>query len=126
MFCPQCGLEQEDEYRFCVACGAALPRGLVRRRGPKVSRWFWGIPVIPEDGQNMALRVSRYLEELEIHTPDGSVRVPSHHVRFSIWVDDHATCALSLPDHEAEALAAFLMANVTNGDGRGTEPATLG
>jgi hypothetical protein len=62
------------------------------------------------------LRVSRYLDEFEIETDEGSVHVPSHHVRFSIWTGDHAECAVSIPDSEAEALADFLLATVRNGD----------
>jgi hypothetical protein len=62
------------------------------------------------------LRVSRYLDEFEIDTDEGSVRVPSHHVRFSVWVEDRATCAMSIPDFEARSLAEFLMAEVKDGD----------
>jgi hypothetical protein len=60
----------------------------------------------------MALRVSRYVEEFVMEAPEGSVRVPNHHVRFSVWVDDQALCAVSIPDDEAEALARFLVASV--------------
>jgi hypothetical protein len=60
----------------------------------------------------MLLRVSRYLKEFEIKTEDGSVRIPAHHVRFSIWSVDRALCAVSIPDDEANALAAFLAAEV--------------
>src|SRR5438309_3161893 len=84
---------------------------------PKVTRWYLSLPVGPGDPDSGALRVTRYLEEIEIETADGSVRVPSHHVRFSIWIDDRAVCALSIPDDEAEALANFLLATVPNGDG---------
>jgi hypothetical protein len=63
-----------------------------------------------------ALRVTRYLEELEMETAEGSVRVPSHHVRFSIWAEDRALCALSIPDDEAEELAEFLLAPVPHGE----------
>jgi hypothetical protein len=58
------------------------------------------------------LRVSRYLEEVTIETAEGSVKVPSHHVRFSIWSGDQARCALSIPDDEADGLAEFLLAHV--------------
>jgi hypothetical protein len=75
-------------------------------------------PVAPEDPPHAALRVSRYLEEIELRTPDGSVRVPSHHVRFSVWIEDRAVCAVSIPDDEAEELAEFLMAWVP----RSTDP----
>jgi hypothetical protein len=55
------------------------------------------------------LRVSRYVEEFDIETPEGSVRIPSHHVRFSIWAGDRAEAVLSIPDDEASALAEFLV-----------------
>jgi hypothetical protein len=116
MYCPRCGLEQPTEHRFCVSCGVRLPTELLRKRSPKVSRWFSGIPVHPEDSPTAMLRVSRYLDEFEIETDDGSVRVPSHHVRFSVWVEDRATCAVSIPDSEAQALADFLQATVPDGD----------
>ena len=109
MFCPQCGLKQPTAHHFCVACGWKLPRDLMRHRGPKVSRWFWTIPVVPEDAPHAALRVSRYLDEIEITTAEGSVRVPSNHVRISVWIDDRAVAAISIPDDEAERLARFLM-----------------
>jgi len=116
MFCPACGLGQPDDHRYCVACGRSLPAYLLRAHGPKVSRWFLGVPVAPSDRAGSALRVSRYLEEFEIETPEGSVRVPSHHVRFSVWVDDRAVAAISLTDDEAGSVAAFLLAAVTDGD----------
>ena len=115
MFCPRCGLGQPDGHDFCVSCGVRLPTELLPRRTPKVSRWFWSLPVAPGDPDSAALRVTRYLEEFEIETADGSVRVPNHHVRFSIWVDDRAVCALSIPDDEAEELAGFLQATVPDG-----------
>jgi len=108
VFCPTCGARQPTEHRFCVACGERLPQNLLRPAGPKVSRWFLSIPVAPDDPPSAALRVSRYLEEVEITTSDGSVRVPSHHVRFSIWVNDRAVAAISIPDDEADRLAEFL------------------
>ena len=110
MFCPSCGMRQPMEHRYCVSCGTKLPREMLRAAGPKVSRWFLTIPVAPDDPPSAALRASRYLEEIEITTAEGSVRVPSHHVRFSIWVDDHAVAAVSISDDEADRLAQFLSA----------------
>jgi len=110
MYCPRCGLRQPTTHRFCVSCGTKLPRDLLDEPGPKVSRWFFTLPVAPEDPSHAALRVSRYLEEIELRTAAGSVRVPSHHVRFSVWIEDRAVCAVSIPDDEAEALAEFLLA----------------
>ena len=49
MFCPTCGVRQPDEHRFCFSCGALLPRRLIDRRGPKESRWFLSVPVLPDD-----------------------------------------------------------------------------
>jgi hypothetical protein len=116
MYCPRCGLMQASEHRFCASCGLRLPREGLRRQGPKISRWFSGIPVHPGDDPTGMLRVSRYLGEFTIETDEGSVQVPSHHVRFSVWTDDHAACAISIPDFEAEALADFLLATVRDGD----------
>jgi len=103
---------------LCLSCGTRLPRELLDEPGPKVSRWFFTLPVAPEDPPHAALRVSRYLEEIELRTADGSVRVPSHHVRFSVWIEDRAVCAVSIPDDEAEELADFLLAWVP----RSTDP----
>jgi zinc-ribbon domain len=118
MFCPTCGVRQPDEHRFCFSCGARLPLELTGRHGPKESRWFLSVPVLPEDPLRGALRVSRYLEEFEATTPEGSVLVPSHHVRFPVWVDDAVVTAISLPDDEATKLGEFLLAQVTE-----TQPA---
>lgn len=107
MFCPRCGVEQPQDHGFCSSCGERLPAGS-RPRRPKVSRWFWSIPVVAEDDPGLALRVSRYVEEFELHTDEGTVRIPNHHVRVSIWQDDRVVAALSLPDDEAEELAKFL------------------
>jgi hypothetical protein len=116
MYCPRCGLRQPHQHRFCVSCGIALPRHLLERASPKVSRWFPSIPVSPLDPLQGALRVTRYLEEFEMETAEGSVRVPSQHVRFSLWADDRALCALSIPDDEAGELAGFLLASVRAGE----------
>jgi hypothetical protein len=87
-----------------------------------VSRWFWSFPASPGDPEDAALRVTRYLEEYEIETAEGSVRVPNHHVRFSIWVDDRVTCALSISDEEASELATFLDAHLPNGEEEAATP----
>jgi hypothetical protein len=116
---------QPSEHRFCVSCGERLPSELLRPSAPKVSRWFLSIPVAADDPASGALRVSRYLEEVEITTTDGSVKVPSHHVRFSIWVDDRAVAAISIPDDEADRLADFLGAWVPeDGEPSRDRPAT--
>ena len=82
----------------------------------KISRWFRSLPVAEGDPNFGAVRVSRYLEEYEIETAEGSVRVPSHHVRISLWEDDRAVFALSIPEDEAEELAQFLLERVADGD----------
>jgi hypothetical protein len=108
MFCPKCGLEQPREHTFCVSCGVRLPSDLLRGRRPKVSQWFWSVPVGAGDPPQGALRVSCYLEELEVSAPEGTVRIPAEHVRFSIWVEDQAVCALSITFDEAHRLVEFL------------------
>jgi hypothetical protein len=80
--------------------------------GPKLSRWFRAYPIRPGDSPDSMLRVTRYVEEVTIESAEGSVRVPSHHVRFSIWEGDHARCCVSIPDDEATDLADFLAAAV--------------
>src|ERR1051325_4661511 len=86
MYCSSCGLKQPAEHRFCPSCGARLAWNLAMR-APKVTQWFWTIPVTPEDPGQAALRVSCYLEEFEIESEGSSVRIPRDHVRFSVWGD---------------------------------------
>ena len=112
MFCPQCGLGQPRDHVFCVACGVRLPSDLLPGRRPKVSQWFWSVPVGSGDPPQAALRVSCYLEELEVSAPEGSVRIPADHVRFSIWVEDQVVCALSISFDEAQRLLDFLQASL--------------
>ena len=112
MFCPWCGGKPEPEYRYCATCGGQLPSEEQSGSGPKQARWFLGIPVVEADPLGSAIRVTRYREEAELHTTEGTVRVPNHHVRFSIWIDDHAVAAVSLPDDEARSLASFVLASV--------------
>ena len=121
MYCPRCGLRQPEDHRYCAKCGHRLPAELLRPEGPKVSRWFRTIPVHPVDDPAAMLRVSRYLEEFEMASPEGTVRIPSHHVRFSIWSEDRTLHAVSIPDDEARALAEFLMTSVA--DERGSQDA---
>ena len=68
------------------------------------------------DPPEAALRVSRYLEEILVETPEGSTTIPDQHVRFSIWIEDTAIAAVSLRDDEAAALGEFLLAAVPNGE----------
>lgn len=117
MYCPNCGLGQPDEHRFCISCGMPLPRELLPARRAKVTGLFPGVPTHRDDPAEPVLRVSRYLEDIEVTTGEGSVLIPGHHARFSIWVVDRPICAMSLLDSEAQRLAAFLLAPVPNGDG---------
>jgi hypothetical protein len=89
---------------------------LLDARGPKVTRWFRGVPADPHDDPNAMLRVSRYVEEFDIETPEGSVRIPSRHVRFSIWAGDRVQAVVSIPDDEASELAGFLVEPTEHAD----------
>lgn len=84
----------------------------------KSSRWFPGVRVGDDDPASGFLRVSCYREDQELEAPEGRVTIPGHHVRFSIWVDDAARCALSIPETEAIELARFVLAELKrlNGD----------
>ena len=124
MYCPQCGLRQPNTHRFCMSCGHRFPTEPPRIRRPKATRLYRSLPIVPADDPGAILRVSRYLEQFTIYTEDGSVQVPSQHVRFSIWQEDQCLCALSIPDDEAQSLAEFLQAEVTNGL-TGSEPAPV-
>jgi hypothetical protein len=126
MYCPSCGVRQPDDHRYCIVCGTLLPREMLRRTGPKESRWYLSVPVLSGDPPQAALRVSRYLEEFEAVTPDGSVLIPDHHVRFSVWVDDAVVTAISLPDDEAAKLAEFLLASVAEPVAEPEEVVTAG
>jgi hypothetical protein len=112
MYCPSCGLQQPDVHRFCVSCGSSLPTGLVRARRPKVTDLFLGVPTHPSDRPDPVLRVSRYVDEILFESAEGSVTIPGHHVRFSMWVTDRPECAMSLSDDEASRLAMFLQAPI--------------
>lgn len=114
MFCPTCGAAQSNDHRFCAFCGGRMPLELFSN-GPKQTSLFLGIPTHPDDAPEPVLRVSRYRDDVEIETVDGSVVVPGHHVRFSIWVVDRPVCAMSLSDDEAERLAQFLQGSLRLG-----------
>lgn len=112
MYCPSCGRGQPDTHRFCFACGSPLPTDLVPLRRPKVTNLFPGIPTHAEDAPEPVLRVSRYLDDVEITSGAESVMIPGHHVRLSIWLVDRAVCAMSLTEDEAERLGRFLLTPV--------------
>jgi hypothetical protein len=113
MFCPSCGLQQPEDHGYCVACGHVLPTDVLRPKRPKVTMLFAGIPTHATDPAEPVMRVSRYVDDLEIDAAEGSVTIPGHHVRFSIWIVDRPVCAMSLPDSEAERLARFLLTPVS-------------
>lgn len=120
MYCPSCGQRQPDTHRFCFSCGTPLPNDLIPLRRPKATNLFPGIPTHAEDPPEPVLRVSRYLDDIEITSGDHSVMIPGHHVRFSIWLVDRAVCAMSLTEDEAERLGRFLLTPVSK-DGPNTQ-----
>jgi len=77
-------------------------------RSAKASRFFAGVRVAETDLPGAFLRVSCYRDEQVLHSPEGSVAVPGHHVRFSVWSDAEARCVISLPEIEARALIEFV------------------
>jgi hypothetical protein len=112
MFCPWCGYERSNDYRFCVSCGGRLPVERLWRSGRKQTNLFLGIPTHPDDAPEPVLRVSRYVDEVKVESIDGSVIIPGHHVRISIWLVDRPVCAMSLSEEEADRLGQFLMGSV--------------
>jgi len=115
MFCPQCRLSQPAAHRFCPRCGSTLfsngvnpAAGLHLERPAKASRFFAGAKVADSDLPGAFLRVSCYRDEQVIHSAEGSVAVPGHHVRFSVWSVAEARCVISLPENEARALIDFV------------------
>jgi hypothetical protein len=112
MFCPRCRLHQPVDHRFCVRCGGGLPRELVQgidSDAAKTFRFFASIKVDERDPEGAFLRVSSYRRDQAFVTDEGSVTLPGHHVRFSVWVDNAAVCVISLPEAEARELAEFLV-----------------
>jgi hypothetical protein len=78
----------------------------------KSSRWFAGVKVGDGDPEGAYLRVSCYREEQVFEAPEGEVRIPGHHVRFSVWAGQEAKCVLSIAESEARELSEFLESNV--------------
>jgi hypothetical protein len=85
--CRQCGGTVEAACRFCPWCAAP--------QRSKFVEFFRAHPLIDE---RRALRVSRYFGPEEA----------DRHVRFSVWTDNTAEAAVSLPEEEAGRLARFL------------------
>ena len=85
--CRHCGGPVEAAHRFCPWCAS-----------PQRSKFVELFRAHPEIDDNRALRVSRYFG------PEAADR----HVRFSVWTDDRAEAAVSLPEEEARRLSRFL------------------
>ena len=111
MYCPQCGLEQPTTHTFCLSCGLRLPKELLPAPA-KASRWFAGVKIGEGDPEGAYLRVSCYRDDQIFEAPEGEVRIPGHHVRFSVWNGAEARCVVSIPESEARELAAFVDQNV--------------
>lgn len=109
MYCPNCGLGQPEHHRFCISCGTSLPAELLTSAAPpKVTQLFAGIPTHPFDPPEPVLRVSRYAEDIVFESEEGSVTIPGHHVRLSVWTSERPDCAISLSSEESIRLARFL------------------
>ena len=109
MFCPQCRLEQPRDHVYCIRCSASLPGYLLDDEAPsKRMRFFAGLRITDADPEGAFLRVSCYLKEQTFNTPEGSVKIPGNHVRFSVWVGSEARSVISIPESEARELAAFI------------------
>jgi len=115
LFCPSCRLRQPVHHTYCVACGDVLPSHLLPEVPAKAARFFAGIRIGDSDPENGHLKVSCYLRDHTIESPEGSVTIPGNHVRFSMWVDSQAKCVMSLPASEAREVAHFILAQVGNG-----------
>ena len=114
IFCPSCRLRQPVSHSFCARCGSALPVHLMEDDKAKEARFFAGIKVAPNDPEHAFLRVSCYRKDQTFESPSGSVRIPGHHVRFSIWVEDEARCVLSIPESEARDMARFVISGLNS------------
>lgn len=108
LFCPQCRLEQPRSHTYCLRCGHELPRELLAHEPAKTTRFFAAVKVGQGDPDHAYLRVSCYRKDQLFESPEGSVTIPGHHVRFSVWVGDEARCVMSLPETEAVALASYI------------------
>jgi hypothetical protein len=108
IFCPQCGQRQPVTHLHCLRCGDLLPTELLESGPPKLARFFAGMRVDDGDPEGAYLRVSCYLRDQIVESAEGSVVVPGHHVRFSVWVGSEARCVVSLPEWEARDLARFI------------------
>ena len=122
LYCPRCGLEQPRDHLYCVRCGTAVPAYLLEGAPAKTARLFAGIRVAENDEEGAFLRVSCYREDQIFESDEGSVTIPGHHVRFSVWSQNKAKCVISLPETEAADLAHFLSGHVAAGSFSNGEP----
>lgn len=113
IFCPQCSQRQPATHLYCMRCGEPLPTQLLGEGPAKRARFFAGIKVGEADPEDAYLRVSCYVRDQVIASPEGTVVLPGHHVRFSVWVASEARCVLSLPAGEAADLADFIAHELT-------------
>jgi hypothetical protein len=85
-----------------------LPSHLLEAGPAKRARLFAGVKVGEGDPESAYLRVSYYRRDQTIEAPEGSVTIPGHHVRFSMWVGSEARCVVSIPEGEARELSRFI------------------
>ena len=83
-------------------------------------RFFAGIKVGRGDPESGFLKVSCYLRDQVIDSPEGVVRVPGNHVRISLGVDDRAKCVMSLAAGKAREMAAFILRELSRIESAGT------
>ena len=122
IYCPECRLRQPADHRFCVRCGSSLPSNLLKQGPAKRVRFFAGIKVSEGDPEGAFLRVTCYLKDQLFESPEGSVKIPGRHVRFSVWVDNEVRCVMSIPESEARDLATFVTEELGRADTRLVEP----
>lgn len=126
IFCPQCRLAQPTGHVYCVRCGTSLPSHLLdaEEDGGRVKavRYFPGIRVSDGDPEGAFLRVTCYLREQLFRSPEGTVKIPGRHVRFSFWLGNEAKCVMSIPESEARDLAAFVVDELGRSDVELAEP----
>ena len=115
LYCPQCGLRQPRSHSYCLRCGIPIPGAMLEGGPPKTALMFAGIRVAEDDVEGAFLRVSCYRKEQVFESEEGSVTVPGHHVRFSVWSDGEARCVISLPETEAADMVRFLATHMGTG-----------
>jgi hypothetical protein len=121
LHCPRCGFRQSTTHTYCIACGERLPTELLEMPSAKETRWYLGYPVAGMDESPADLRVSRYDHEIDLITDEGSVKIPAHHVRFSIWRHDSAVATVSISEDDAASLSSFLIGSAPGAGGSSRE-----